>query len=209
MVIRTELTAPGSANLKSKLRNKSRERRESLIMTQTAEAGLRRNGDPVIELQIEMVAIADLKPAGRRVRKTHPAQLAKVKASLLRFGMVAPVVIDAQGAIIHGHVVVEAARALDLGKIACVRLDHLSAEDARLLAITLNRLAETGDWDTDALAVEFRELVVLDEPLTITGFDEPVIDALIADDERDLDPAADRLPAMEDQAVSASGDVWA
>ncbi len=203
-----DLKAPSAMSLKQGLRTQSRARREDLTQIQVADAGLRRNGDPVLDLKIEMLAIADLKPAARRIKKPSPAQVARVRASLLRFGVVAPVLVDAAGAIIHGHAVVDAARSLDLTHLACVRLEHLSPDEARLLSITLNRLAETGEWDFEALKLEFQDLTILDEPLTITGFDEPVLDALLTDDTADLDPAGDSLPALGGEAVSAPGDIW-
>jgi hypothetical protein len=39
------------------------------------------------------------------------------------------------------------------------------------LRITLNRLAETGSWDVEALKLEFEELSVVEEDLVITGFE--------------------------------------
>ncbi len=202
-------TPPTSAGaLNRNLRIQSRSRRETLVEVQVAAAGQRRNGDPGLDLQIERLSIADLKPAGRRVKKADPGQVARIRASIQRFGIVTPVLVDAAGGIIHGHVVVDAARSLDLTHIDCVRLEHLSAEEARLLSISLNRLAETGDWDFGALKLEFQDLVVLDEPLTITGFDEPVLDALLAEPADGIDPEADRLPALGLEAVARPGDIF-
>ena len=174
------ITASSGAGLRSVLRAKSRARREALGDIQAADKSLRRNGDPILDLQIEMLSLGDLQPATRRVKKANPAQLARVIASIQRFGLVAPVLVDRDGGIIHGHAIVDAARALELAAIPCVRLEHLSSDERRLLSITLNRLAETGEWDSEALTLELRDLSVLDEALT--ALDQTIVEDRIRRD---------------------------
>ena len=63
-----------------------------------------------------------------------------------------------------------------------------------MLSITLNRLGETGQWDEEALRIEFAELIDLGEDVVVSGFEAAEIDFLLLDDESDdgvgeLDPA--------------------
>lgn len=208
MTGRVKLGAAGAEGLKQALTGRARTRRDTLAQKQQSQNIVRRNGDPVVELQVEMIQLQALKSAARRVKKSDPAQVARVTASILSFGLVVPVLVDGEGAIIHGHVVVEAARSLDLAAIPCIRIEHLSPEQARLLSISLNRLAETGQWDIEGLTLELKDLVILDEPLTITGFDEPVLDALLMDDSQDLATDSDELPPLGVEPVSRMGDHW-
>ena len=205
---RESLVAPTERRLKETLRLKARAARETLAAVAEAEPGAGHNGDPLADLRIEQVPLGQLHDAERKVRRADAAQRARVRASVQRFGVVLPILIDRDNRIIHGHAVADAARDLELPWLPCVRVEHLSKDEARLLAITLNRLAETGTWDAEALKLEFQELIVLDEPLTLTGFDAPLIDALMLDEAEDLDPAQDVPPALGEAAITQPGDVW-
>ena len=80
--------------------------------------------------------------------------------------------------IIHGEVSYEAAKQLGLDRLPCVRIGHLSPEEQRVLRLAVNRLAEKGEWDLDALKIEFEELILLDAPIEITGFSPAEIDQM-------------------------------
>lgn len=160
-------------------------------------------------LRISMVPTGELRPAERRVRKTDAAQLARVRASIQRFGVCAPLLVDSGRHIVVGHSLWEAARSLGIAELPCVAIDHLSSTDLRLLRITLNRLAETGAWDVTALKLEFEELTVLDEDLVITGFEMAEVDMILLDaDEGHERNVADELPSVPRQSASRLGDVW-
>lgn len=51
--------------------------------------------------------------------------------------------------------------------------------EQRVLRLAVNRLAEKGQWDLDALKIEFEELILLDAPIEITGFSPAEIDHVI------------------------------
>ena len=159
-------------------------------------------------LHILSVAVDELRPAERRVRKKDAAQVAKLKASIGRFGVCAPLLIDKERRIIVGHSLWEAARSLGIAELPCVVIGHLGANDLRLLRITLNRLAETGSWDMEALKLEFEELSVIEEDLVITGFEMAEVDMILLD-EIELDVEAEEpLPALSSRSASRLGDVW-
>ena len=87
--------------------------------------------------------------------------------------------------IIHGEVSYEAAKQLGLDRLPCVRIGHLSPEEQRVLRLAVNRLAEKGEWNLDALKIEFEELILLDAPIEITGFSPAEIDHVILGDAAD------------------------
>jgi hypothetical protein len=158
---------------------------------------------------LETRAIESLWPASRTVRRRDAKQSAKLQASVGRFGLCRPILIDAEGAIVEGHGLWEAARAQGVSEVSCIVIDHLDRAELRSLRIALNRLGETGAWDPDALRLEFEELTVLGVDLVETGFETAEIDGLmLLDDEEDL--AAGEVPAPQplETAISRLGDIW-
>ena len=161
---------------------------------------------------IEQIEIDLLKGYGRKLRKRSDKGRDALLASVRSFGIVLPVLIDAQNGIIGGEGIVEAARAAGYTQVPVVRIEHLDEGAARLLRITLNKVGEDPEWDQHELAAEFSELLEMDLELdcNVTGFDTVAIDHL-------LFPSAaaenddDELPcpvATFGMAVSRTGDIW-
>jgi len=88
--------------------------------------------------------------ARRRPHAKSESQVARIRASIERFGVCQPILISTDRTIVHGHGVLEAARAAGLTEIPVVFVEHLSPTEQRLLSITLNRIGETGQWDEEA-----------------------------------------------------------
>ena len=66
---------------------------------------------------------------------------------------------------------IQAARLLGLGYAPCLRIDHLTDDEQRLLRLAVNRLGEKGQWNLDELKIEFEELILAGAPIEITGFE--------------------------------------
>ncbi len=197
-----------AAGLKPALQEKSRERRQAQrALSQFERHAAGRRNDLLPRLTVEYVPVESLKPARRRVRRATASQVARVRLSLTRHGVCTPVLVDAEGRIVHGHVVWEAARLENLEHVPVIHIDHLREAELRTLAIALNRTAETGEWDVAALKVEFEELIELEEDIIGTAFELAEIDALLIDEESD-EPEAEVLPDLPQSAVSQAGDLW-
>ncbi len=115
--------------------------------------------------------------------------------------------------MIDGHTVVEAARQLGLKSIRCVILQDCTELERRALSIALNRLQERGEWDEQALRLEYQYLLEFNVDLTVTGFEISEIDNVLVLDDKGPDEAdpVDRvgeLPASDAAAVSRPGDIW-
>lgn len=160
------------------------------------------------ELRLDLRPIDSLHAAERRVRKSAPDQVARVKASIARLSFCAPVLIDVDGRIIDGHIRWEAARALGMSSIPCVVVGSLSRAEVRLLRIALNRIAERGGWEMEALRAEFTELMNLGEDLVLTGFEMAEIDMVLLDDDGEASSEEGDLPTPLLTSVSRPGDVW-
>ncbi len=196
------------SGIKAEQSARVRRRREALTdeIAVTAAATSTGRNDLSPTLTFERVPIDRLRQPRRRVRKSDKLQVARVIDSIRQFGVVSPVLIDGDLGIVHGHVVVEAARALGIEALPCCQVQHLTEAEIRKLAIALNRLGETGQWEMAGLRVEVGDLALLDEPLIIPGFDAAELDLLLLDDEDAGEPP---VPEPETSPpVSREGDLW-
>ena len=165
-----------------------------------------------LQLTIEHLPVADLRPYSRNARTHSPKQIAQIAASIRTFGFNNPVLIDRAGTIIAGHGRVEAAKQLGLDTVPVIRLEHLNEDQKRAYILADNRLAEKAGWDREILAIELQHLVLVDTgfDISITGFEMAEIDVLIGEgQDAGKDDPADKVPAVEPgPAVTQLGDIW-
>ncbi|MEQ9639616.1 MAG: DNA methyltransferase [Alphaproteobacteria bacterium] len=156
--------------------------------------------------------IAGLRTRSTRVRRLDRRHVSEVARGIAAHGFCVPVLITTDGEVIDGDIRVVAARTLHLQQIPCIVIDHLAASQVRTLRLAVNRLQEKGEWDVEALRLEFEALIDLDVELAITGFEAAEIDLILLDDvdevEAALDPRANALADLSDQAVSRPDDLW-
>src|SRR3984957_6353368 len=169
------------ATLGDQLKWKSRSRRKGQERMVLASAAGARNDRPP-RLELSYVRLDELRPSARKLRKLDPAHVREVASSINLLGFCDPILIGRGNELIDGEARYEAARQLGLDRIPCVRVEHLSQDEQRVLRLAVNRLAEKGQWDLDALKIEFEELVLLDAPIEIAGFSPAKIDHVILGD---------------------------
>ena len=186
---------------------KSRHRREKHKTLAALQDGPRRRNDLSPTIAIEYLPPTSLFPAKRRIRQSNSTQAARIDRSLAEFGICVPILIDRQRQIVHGHEVWAAALRAGLETVPVVAIEHLNEAQCRTLAITLNRLGETGHWDEIVLADEFSELLDLGEDLLATGFELAEIDALLLNDDEE-EALEEDIPEPGAHAVSRPGDLW-
>ncbi|RVQ69635.1 DNA methylase [Croceicoccus ponticola] len=167
--------------LKGQLQRKSTERRSRNTKATQLEAVKYRHGrnDLQPDMRTVMRPIAALKPAPHRTRKTAPEQVHAVMRSVQEFGIVLPILIDGNDAIVAGNVLWEAAKQLGIETIECRVVDHLEPIELEALSLALNRLGETGTWDLDILRERMIEIRSAGIELLSTGFTVPLIDQII------------------------------
>ena len=141
---------------------------------------LRRRNDLLPPLRVEELSLADLVGPARNVRRQEAAQIREVAASIAELGFCDPVLIGGGNTILNGMIRVEAAKQLGLPRIPCIRVEHLTGSEQRLLRVALNRLGENGAWSLEDLKVEFEELIVEQTPIEISGFSAPEIKSCLA-----------------------------
>jgi DNA modification methylase len=163
--------------------------------------------DLLPDVHIGIRAVEELKPAARRTRKPNTPQLERMIQSIRRFGFVGAIFIR-DDRIVDGHIRHAAAIKLQMEEIPCIDVAHLSASECNLLAITINRLSELGEWDLDALRIEFQEAIELNFDLDITGFSTQEQDIILLDDQAPDEAAEEVVPELPVQPTSLVGDVW-
>lgn len=157
--------------------------------------------------------LRELRPYPRNARTHSKKQIRQIAASIERFGFTNPVLIDGDSQILAGHGRVEAAKALGMDSVPCLRIDHMSPAEKRAYILADNKLALNAGWDEELLALELKELAAadLDFDLELTGFSIAEVDNLIdgLSPEEAGDPAEDVLPALTPEDTRCRpGDIW-
>ena len=159
---------------------------------------------------IETWPLDRLRPYAQNA-KTHGAdQVAKIAASMAEFGWTVPCLVAKDGELIAGHGRVLAAEQLGLTEAPVIVLGHLSEAQRRAYRIADNKLTELGAWDDAVLSEELTGLADEAFDLSLIGFDDAELDALLAGS--DVNPGAregeDEIPEMPDDPVARPGDLW-
>jgi len=126
------------------------------------------------DFNVEMVALAELRPHPRNYKGHPQAQVEHLAESLRAYGYYRNVVIARDGTILAGHGVVKAALAKGRTMVPVKRLDLDPMEPAALKVVALDnevtRMAEVDDAALSKLLEEIRDSDVTG--LLGTGFDE-------------------------------------
>ncbi len=134
-------------------------------------------------LEIEMIETHKLVPYAKNSRTHSKEQITQIATSIGEFGFTNPVLIGERGDIIAGHGRVMAAKELELSKVPCIRLEHLTKGQKKAYVIADNKLALNAGWNENLLKQEIESLQESDYDITLTGFSEMEIDELLAAEE--------------------------
>ena len=197
-------------SVKDTLRAKSRRRREQLteLAAASSAAGHPIRNDLVPKLALIECPPADLVVPARNVRKIKAAHLREVATAISSLGFCDPVLVDERNAVLDGVVRVEAAKLLGLPHIPCIRVDHLSTSERRLVRMALNRLSEKGSWNFDELKLEMKELILENTPIEISGFSMPEIEQIIIGDEPAAIETGPLAPEPDAKPIVQVGDIF-
>ena len=162
-------------------------------------------------MEIVKMKLSELNPAEYNPRKAlKPGDPAyeKLKASILSFGNVEPIVWNrSTGNVVGGHQRLRVL--LDLGVTESeVSVVELSEVDERRLNIALNKI--TGEWDDEKLTSLLAELTAGGADVYPTGFDEQELSSMFADLTKATahDDGFDLTTALEKASFVKRGDVW-
>jgi hypothetical protein len=161
---------------------------------------------------IEWLPLRALRPNPRNARTHSKKQIGLIRASVEKFGQIKPVIIDDKDTILAGHGFVEGARLAGLTQVSVIRFSHLTETQKRAYLIADNKIAEQAGWDREMLAIELGELIDLlpaeDLEVSLTGFEIPEIDLLLADMASSKHEPEDVVPPLPRNPVTQRGDLW-
>jgi ParB family chromosome partitioning protein len=117
-------------------------------------------------MTIEIVDIAEIRPADYNPRKINAEQFENLKQSLLQVGFVIPVLVNrANGVIIAGHQRTKAAKAIGIERVPAIKIDNVAYGDE----IKFNQMHNGVDVQQgysakieDSADLPFREFVLVD-----------------------------------------------
>ena len=158
-------------------------------------------------MKIEMWPLAKIKPYEKNPRKNEGA-IDAVAKSIQEFGFRVPIVVDGEGVVIAGHTRLKAAEKLGLDKAPVHVARELSPDQVRALRIADNKLHELSSWDMNLLPIELADLQGVDFDLSLLGFSDEDLSAIMAPagSEGLTDP--DDVPGPPDAATTVPGDIW-
>ncbi|MBO6884300.1 MAG: site-specific DNA-methyltransferase [Marivita sp.] len=161
--------------------------------------------------RIEHWPLARLQPYAKNAKMHGNDQVAKIAASMAEFGWTVPCLVGEDGELIAGHGRVLAATQLGLAEAPVIVLGHLTEAQRRAYRIADNKLTELGTWDEALLSAELQDLLAEDYDLSLIGFDDGELDALLsAEPEAGTGGGADpdEVPEPAEDPVSRPGDLW-
>jgi DNA modification methylase len=162
-------------------------------------------------LQIETVAIDSVLPADANPRAHPDANMAAIMMSLVEFGQVEPIILQASsGKIIAGHGRLDGMKRLKWTHCKVARVD-VNDNEAQALAVALNRSGELATWDDKVLADLVSDLDSEGYDLSVLGFDSKELVRLLAASqaaEATSQNNPDEVPAEPAVAIAQPGDVW-
>jgi DNA modification methylase len=196
-------------SLKPQLKGKNHRRRNAAKRLAAPAAALRPPRNDVLPLfEVCRLPLEDIRSAARKVRRSDAAHVREVAATISALGFCVPILIGKNNRVIDGEARLEAAKLMGLGHAPCLRIDHLSEDEQRLLRLAVNRLGEKGQWDLDELKIEFEELILADAPIEISGFSLDEIDQIVIGDELEVAEQGPLEPDPGAVAIARLGDMF-
>lgn len=122
----------------------------------------------------------------RNPRKNDHA-VDKVAAAIREFGFRVPICAKSDGTVVDGHLRLKAAKKLGLSEVPVVLADDMTEAQIKAFRLSVNKIAELAEWDTELLRLEFLDLEGEGFDLELTGFDADEIAELQFDDDAETD----------------------
>jgi site-specific DNA-methyltransferase (adenine-specific) len=159
-------------------------------------------------MEIKEVEVSALIPYAKNSRTHDDAQVAQIAASIKEFGWTNPILVDGDKGVIAGHGRLLAARKLGMVKVPTIELKDMTEAQKKAYVIADNKLALNAGWDTNFLSLELQELKDQDFDLTLLGFDDKELDALLAPETTEGLTDEDSVPDTPIEPKTKLGDIY-
>jgi len=158
-------------------------------------------------MQIKEVAVDKLIPYAKNSRTHSPEQVGQIAASIKEFGFRNPILVDGVG-IIAGHGRLLAAQKLGLDKVPTLDCSDMTESQKKAYIIADNKLAMNAGWDTAMLSIEMKDLEDEGFDLTLLGFDDKELNALLQPEIVEGLTDEDAVPDTPLEPKTKLGDVY-
>lgn len=122
--------------------------------------------------KIERWTLDRIKPYPHNPMQHSPEQVTQLAASMKRFGVTTPILVDEDGIIIYGHGRVLAAKQLGFDVLPVAVAEGWTEDEKKAYRIADNQLARISEWDLPMLSAEIKTLQLADFDLPLLGFPE-------------------------------------
>ena len=124
----------------------------------------------ISKLKMIEMPIASLTGYDKNPRK-NDAVVSRMVDSIKEFGFRIPIVAKSDGAVVDGHLRLKAAQQMGMKDVPVVLADDLTDAQIKAFRLLANKSANWAEWDNDLLKAELDEILAMDFPLELTGFD--------------------------------------
>lgn len=158
-------------------------------------------------MKIQEVAVNKLIPYAKNSRTHSPEQVGQIAASIKEFGFRNPILVDGVG-IIAGHGRLMAAQKLGLDQVPTIDCSDMTESQKKAYIIADNKLAMNAGWDNAMLTIEMQELEDEGFDLTLLGFDDKELNALLQPEIVEGLTDEDAVPDTPIEPKTKLGDVY-
>jgi ParB-like chromosome segregation protein Spo0J len=130
-------------------------------------------------MRIELRPLDSITPYDKNPR-LNDAAVEAVARSLKEFHVRQPIVVDKDGVMVVGHTRWKAAKMLGWTEFSVHVAEDLTPEQPKAYRIADNQTASISDWNMELLPLELAELKDLGVDLSLLGFDDDELKALLA-----------------------------
>lgn len=131
-------------------------------------------------MKIQIMNISELQHPEKNVRKHPEKQIKELQRSIKMFGQIRPVIVDENNVILAGNGLTQALREMGETQVKVLKMSNLSEKDKIKLMLADNRTYSLGFDDHDNI---FELLSQLDGDFDVPGYDEELLEELLAEDE--------------------------
>lgn len=161
--------------------------------------------------QVSWIEVEDLRENPTEFRKHTLKKLERLAKSIKKTGVLIPMVVE-KGTIVAGNLRYKAAKLLGMTQVPVIDASDLTKEQLRAYAIADNQFTIDGEWNFQALSIEFADLRAMNFDFELTNFEIPQIDAIIQKSEID-ETESEKLQEDTPDEISIkeqvkSGDLW-
>lgn len=133
------------------------------------------------KITIRYLKRSKLKRYERNAMLHSEEQVAQLVESIQTFGWTNPVLIDENFEVIAGHGRLAAAEQLEITDVPTITLTGLTEDQKRAYRLADNKLPQNARWDDVLLKSELRDLASGEFDLSLIGFSEDELNALLGD----------------------------